>query len=388
MSSYLLLRNNNESGPYSMEEIRAMSLKAYDLIWIVGKSAAWRYPGEIAELKSFAPPVPEQDNDLFRKKPAAETPIPESFIEQRPTLNSQRSNNSRSVYVNLPSEKKQAAIASFGTFSDSSLVTSPPEEAEYDLSDIYLKQPSKTVRYSGKILWVSTILLLFGAGILTGFFISDRRKFFTSDENHPQNQPPEQQMLLVKQKNSSPLNESTIAENKIIETNLLPADSLNKLNPASKKTRSLTAKKNIKNSVTVKDTLSVQPPLISSLKVNDSLKQNAGSKTEALYQKIKAHPENYINLVTGRYSTGLFGGISSFPVTITNNSSLKMDLIVVSIEYVQNNDKVFKTENLSFNDLESGETVTMKAPKSSRGIKIITRIQVLNDHQPDSGATH
>ena len=56
MSSYLLLRNNKESGPFTIEEIQAMPLKSYDLLWVVGKSAAWRYPGEIAELKSFAPP--------------------------------------------------------------------------------------------------------------------------------------------------------------------------------------------------------------------------------------------------------------------------------------------------------------------------------------------
>jgi hypothetical protein len=36
-----------------LEEIKDMSLKSYDLLWVVGKSAAWRYPGEIAELKSL-----------------------------------------------------------------------------------------------------------------------------------------------------------------------------------------------------------------------------------------------------------------------------------------------------------------------------------------------
>ena len=63
MSSYLLLRNNKESGPFTMDEVKSMSLKSYDLIWVVGKSAAWRYPGEIPELKSFAPSVPEQGAD-------------------------------------------------------------------------------------------------------------------------------------------------------------------------------------------------------------------------------------------------------------------------------------------------------------------------------------
>jgi hypothetical protein len=68
MSSYLLLRNNKESGPFTMDEIKGMSLKPYDLLWAVGKSAAWRYPGEMPELKSFAPPVPEELNDGFYKK--------------------------------------------------------------------------------------------------------------------------------------------------------------------------------------------------------------------------------------------------------------------------------------------------------------------------------
>ena len=69
MSSYLLLRNNKETGPFTIEEIKGMSLKPYDLLWVVGKSAAWRYPGEINELKSFAPPVPEQIVDSYSKKP-------------------------------------------------------------------------------------------------------------------------------------------------------------------------------------------------------------------------------------------------------------------------------------------------------------------------------
>jgi hypothetical protein len=60
MQKFLLLRNNKQTGPYSVEELEHMGLKPYDLIWINGKSAAWRYPGEIDELKSFAPAVEEQ----------------------------------------------------------------------------------------------------------------------------------------------------------------------------------------------------------------------------------------------------------------------------------------------------------------------------------------
>lgn len=79
MTSYLLLRNNKESGPFTLDELVAKGLKAYDLIWVKGKSAAWRYPGEIPELIQFAPPVEEQPYDRFYKK-SAET------IEQKPPV--------------------------------------------------------------------------------------------------------------------------------------------------------------------------------------------------------------------------------------------------------------------------------------------------------------
>ena len=118
MSSYLLLRNNKESGPFTLEEIKDMSLKSYDLLWVVGKSAAWRYPGEIAELKSFAPAVPEPFTDLFRIRPNAENPgqdagnsrKSETINTRSGESNMQRRDPSRSIYVNLPAEKNRQLI--------------------------------------------------------------------------------------------------------------------------------------------------------------------------------------------------------------------------------------------------------------------------------------
>ena len=52
---YRLLRNNKEQGPFSSEELIAKGLKPYDLIWVDGRSAAWSYPGEMTEFKSYVP---------------------------------------------------------------------------------------------------------------------------------------------------------------------------------------------------------------------------------------------------------------------------------------------------------------------------------------------
>ncbi|HEY0432449.1 MAG TPA: hypothetical protein VGC95_01175 [Chitinophagaceae bacterium] len=69
MPSYRLLRSNKETGPYTLPEILTLGLKPYDLIWVEGRSAAWRYPSEVTELKAYAPVVEEQPFDRFYKKP-------------------------------------------------------------------------------------------------------------------------------------------------------------------------------------------------------------------------------------------------------------------------------------------------------------------------------
>lgn len=51
MKKYLLLRNNHESGPHSIETIASLGLLPLDLIWIEGESTAWKYPEEIEELE-------------------------------------------------------------------------------------------------------------------------------------------------------------------------------------------------------------------------------------------------------------------------------------------------------------------------------------------------
>jgi hypothetical protein len=137
-----------------------------------------------------------------------------------------------------------------------------------------------------------------------------------------------------------------------------------------------------------KDSIAAEKALLAAIRLRDSLKQDALNKSEQLYQSIKSNPEKFINLSTGHYSTGLFGGISSFPVTVTNHSPVKIVMVEVVIDYIQNNEKIFKTETLSFNDLEAGEELTMKAPKSSRGTKIATHIRIVNLQQPDQASSN
>jgi hypothetical protein len=124
MSNYLLLRNNIESGPYSLNDLTELGLKAYDLVWVQGRSAAWRYPSEVEELKPYAPIVEEQPFDRFFKKPGndkkEETPKQEipvvqekAMVQERPIVREipvvapehERYIPKKSVFVTMPGQK-------------------------------------------------------------------------------------------------------------------------------------------------------------------------------------------------------------------------------------------------------------------------------------------
>ena len=53
MRRYLLLRNNQQSGPYSKDELASIRLRSFDLVWQEGESQAWKYPTEIDELTNL-----------------------------------------------------------------------------------------------------------------------------------------------------------------------------------------------------------------------------------------------------------------------------------------------------------------------------------------------
>jgi len=93
MKQYRLLRDNKESGPYAAEELIQLGLKKYDLVWVDGRSAAWRYPCEIDVFKPYAPPVDEQPFDRFFKKSSAsatQQPVAIATVTETPAVKKEK----------------------------------------------------------------------------------------------------------------------------------------------------------------------------------------------------------------------------------------------------------------------------------------------------------
>lgn len=61
MKTYLLLRDNVETGPYTRECLAQMELRTFDLIWTIDESIVWKYPSEITEFKQFTERHPVAD---------------------------------------------------------------------------------------------------------------------------------------------------------------------------------------------------------------------------------------------------------------------------------------------------------------------------------------
>lgn len=105
MNKYLLLRDNKQTGPYTAQQLAEKGLKPYDLVWVEGKSAAWRYPGEIDELKSFAPGVEEQPYDRFYKKQdgqPARQPVTANAVQESQPVTKRVEQSSKHIYVTMP----------------------------------------------------------------------------------------------------------------------------------------------------------------------------------------------------------------------------------------------------------------------------------------------
>ncbi len=89
---YVLLRHDQQTGPYSLAELTQFDLKPYDLIWMEGRSAGWYYPQEIAALHPYLsflpqkpkPPAPTENKIVPQQPGAVQSAAPAVFEEAPP----------------------------------------------------------------------------------------------------------------------------------------------------------------------------------------------------------------------------------------------------------------------------------------------------------------
>jgi len=98
-TTYLLLRNNKETGPFSLEVLLQQDLKPHDLIWVEGQSVGWSNPSEIATLKSYITNQNLSETENATKPVVPQTPVVPGKTER---------NNHSHIYVSLPSDRSHS----------------------------------------------------------------------------------------------------------------------------------------------------------------------------------------------------------------------------------------------------------------------------------------
>ncbi len=443
MVTYLLLRDNKQLGPLTLDQLTEKGLKAYDLVWVEGKSAAWRYPSEIEELKPFAPVVEEQPFDRFYKKPVAENKpvnIPKKEVlvmqEEIPApIEKQYASVSRSdkkVYVTLPGARPAAAsvplikadtqqskiiikdqeilseekFVNQNNFGKEFLQSAEAEKNQY-VEKNHQRQISPVRKNILKPFMVGAgVVALLATGIAIGFYINkpaaipgsqkiiETNKQAESIGNTQENKPTQSSVaavpvsdnkLIDDNANNNQLNnnktDNNIAGNNTKTPLIDPITGKNNDSPAENKK---TTEKKSKNVLPQKIPVNTPPAADSDLSQKAGIAHRQSShRGDEISEKavLKTNIADMVGVTAGKYSIGTFGGISNLQLTVSNHSVYPLDLVVVEVQYVQANKKIFKTENVYFRNINGGAALMQEAPKSPRGIKVEYKIVLINSKE-------
>jgi hypothetical protein len=380
--TYILLRNNKQTGPHSLEALLQHSLQPHDLIWVEGQSAGWRYPSEINALKPF----------VTGENPAATTAHPNSqTAEEKPASKlkpepdqTTRLKNAKHIYVSLPAgmplrteanpetqaaepepadalEAKAAALRQRVQAFAEGRVMAHNSETHYarsldDMKQEYgtwlVKQKTRKKHSTTKrILFIAASLLVVtasGFGIVK--WMRGKPLLPKPDTNYaanPVDHPEAKQTTTVAfhavadtftttSSGAAPVLQDTVAKQAA---------------PATGKTAATTVKKQS----TEKQKLVVPeaPDTIQTMAAA-AVPQMKPPGPEAVKKVI---PLSRLLVVNGTFQYDKKGtNITAMDVALQNNSSETLKLVTVTVTYLRKEDRPFKKETLSFYNVQPATT--------------------------------
>ena len=411
MNKYLLLRDNKQSGPYSVSELASFGLKAYDLVWLEGKSAAWRYPSEIEELKPYAPIVEEQPFDRFYKKTESK-PVEPAFKKNTPGKENDvvreepkpvnisslpPTSTGKKIHVSLPgggtpaqSSPVQPSKSVQPSFLEKPTPVEPVQpqpvlevktqvpvfvQQTENFEEAYRKRMEQKVTPLiatkeapvSKLLFrsVAAACLLLG-GALIGLIInynSQQQKF----------QKLNQLVEEIKQQDNP--GTSKVAKPDAVEpaqtkTEVVPPVAEDQ--PLYKEEIQLPQKKDRTNQ-------KQQKPIADTSQLNEvpEVEQVVSKQAEATERMDRLATEttkkNLWQLVTvnhNDYKTGVFGGISNLSLKLSNRSLFQLQQVEVELLFLSPEKKTVNKQKVVFENVAPGEQLVIDIPKSNRGVKI------------------
>ena len=433
MATYLLLRNNKESGPLTFDELKRIGLKPYDLVWVNGKSAAWRYPSEISELIPYVPIVNESTNDRSVHQPVEQKQEilnftkPSNVVNEAPELpaseqpiQTQKGFNqvNKKVFVSLPERKPEykpvitadnkpiaskysntqndyrqpTSVNAIPDYRHADANTFEPVELEEkysqpldEIKEMYVqtlnqrkKRNARKQAFWNSLKIAAAVLVIMSVGMLIGMY-------FMNDKQNPQlvEEP-------VKPANSPTELSSTSfvsnSKNQEMNVNEVPAnDNFNdyQVSTTEKKPANIPIKN--KKSTETDKTQVLFSGTVTDAETNERKRsiRNEDSSFEGQHETAskKSSIENIWNDVTLKandFKTGPFGGIKDLTITLANKSSYQLDKVEIEVKYIGLEKQIVKTQKMVFNDVLPGGQVHADVPRTGRGMDVDVSIKKIN----------
>lgn len=136
---YYLLRNNRESGPFSLDELLQQCLLPGDLLWVEGRSQNWMTPGELPEVQRALPKgysLSPAESKVFDHVSDREQALRAEGLRRRAlaALYQQQA----PVHLGTPRPDMPAASYAFSDPEDLEVVHHKPEKARGALPEFFL----------------------------------------------------------------------------------------------------------------------------------------------------------------------------------------------------------------------------------------------------------
>jgi hypothetical protein len=320
MKQYLLLRDNQQSGPYNLEQISELSLKKLDLVWIEGQSTQWEYASEVDELKASI--IKEKTNNPVYYPPVTAERIRTKDFKYKP-------------YVELPvTEKKTENRAAISTTIPEGELEIKFEQPLSEIKERYVKHLEQEKFQFGNQLqrnsgvWIMALMFM----LIASAFVIKKIVDNNSDE--------------IKEK--TPVAAAVplvgLPEGKVAEK---PADV------------------SYQNAISVEDapaTTVVEKKTIKKISLKEIRKK--------------------VTIRTNNYKVRMFGGVDDLQLNVHNGSSVTLDKINVQVLFLKPNGEEVKSDSYSVYSVAPGETKILVVPPSKRGVKVKPVITGIESRQP------
>ncbi|MGZ5190815.1 MAG: hypothetical protein ACXWCZ_07315 [Flavisolibacter sp.] len=392
---YLLLRNNKKQGPYSLDELLQQSLKPFDLVWVEGKSAGWKYPTEIDALKSYV------------AQPAIETNTPEMIaaVQSPPAIQLQKSFSPQpksqpqpkphKVFVSLPAGKTMTAPVA----EEDSLSKKLEKKAEelYQRAQAFAEQKSREKNMS-PVDSPNPIHASKGLEIDTKYSrsledIKDEYTGWLLEQKRNKKRPVYKTsltiaaivLLLAVGYTAAKIVFKKDDDSAIAKQTIPPIDNeksaINKPEVSVSNTNT--------NSVRKKTTEEkIKAPVVSRKKQNADIVSSKMPETKPPVVNNEPKPVQVANPVflpeqvkiTGQYSANK-KGIPDFDITVQNNSNQKLRFVAVDIFYYRKDGSLDSKKTLYFNKVAPNSIMTLIAPGNSKADEVIFKMGLMSNEK-------